>query len=223
MTGAQSLPLKIHLNNTLNPNSIYLFSFRNLNFYTHKIAKNGHFSTPCVGRVSKFIDLRNRDKKSLNETSVARIDSNENTVGTTNIIESDLVMPTSTATDVDGDADGDANGDVDEDVNMEPIATDSTILATTSTNEAKKPREKHGYKMYYEENLTTFFRRLCFTRDGSLLITPAGLFKRDGNLSKDAKGEESYENAVWVYTRGNFGKCVITPIDPWISLYQNTI
>ena len=38
---------------------------------------------------------------------------------------------------------------------------------------------KKSIRMYHDETLTSFFRRLAFTPDGALLITPAGIIKGD--------------------------------------------
>ncbi|KAI1821822.1 WD40 repeat-like protein [Xylaria intraflava] len=59
--------------------------------------------------------------------------------------------------------------------------------------------------LYANETLTSFFRRLTFTPDGSLLLTPAGQYQvqHQGEGSKP-----SYEvtNTVYIYTRGGINK-----------------
>ncbi|XP_017077794.1 chromatin assembly factor 1 subunit B [Drosophila eugracilis] len=46
----------------------------------------------------------------------------------------------------------------------------------------KEGHEMHGknIRLYHDGTLQTFFRRLCFTPDGKLLITPAGITDYDG-------------------------------------------
>ncbi|XP_026841517.1 chromatin assembly factor 1 subunit B [Drosophila persimilis] len=48
----------------------------------------------------------------------------------------------------------------------------------------KEGHEMHGrnIRLYHDGSLQTFFRRLCFTPDGKLLITPAGITDYDGVL-----------------------------------------
>jgi len=63
-------------------------------------------------------------------------------------------------------------------------------------------------ELYANETLTSFFRRLTFTPDGSLLLTPAGQFKTlNSNLSDSSKpvlGE--LINTVYIYSRGGLNK-----------------
>ncbi|KAL7620646.1 Chromatin assembly factor 1 subunit [Parahypoxylon ruwenzoriense] len=59
--------------------------------------------------------------------------------------------------------------------------------------------------LYANETLTSFFRRLTFTPDGSLLLTPAGQYQ----VQHQAEGlRSSYEviNTVYIYTRGGINK-----------------
>lgn len=53
-----------------------------------------------------------------------------------------------------------------------------------STLPVKEGHELHGRSMrlYHDGTLQTFFRRLCFTPDGKLLLTPAGVTDYDGVL-----------------------------------------
>ncbi|KAI5859653.1 WD40 repeat-like protein [Durotheca rogersii] len=59
--------------------------------------------------------------------------------------------------------------------------------------------------LYANETLTSFFRRLTFTPDGSLLLTPAGQYQvqHQGDSLRP-----SYEviNTVYIYTRGGINK-----------------
>ncbi|GMM37563.1 Cac2 protein [Saccharomycopsis crataegensis] len=51
--------------------------------------------------------------------------------------------------------------------------------------------------LYHNESLSTFFRRLSFSTDGSLLLTPSGIFKS----MVDNGSKEEVTNTVYVYTR----------------------
>lgn len=62
-----------------------------------------------------------------------------------------------------------------------------------------------GASLYANETLTSFFRRLTFTPDGSLLLTPAGQYQ----VQHQADGlRPTYEiiNTVYIYTRGGINK-----------------
>ncbi|KAK3382407.1 WD40-repeat-containing domain protein [Lasiosphaeria ovina] len=59
--------------------------------------------------------------------------------------------------------------------------------------------------LYANEALTSFFRRLTFTPDGALLLTPAGQYQTQHHVDG---GRPSYEvlNTVYIYTRGGINK-----------------
>ena len=61
--------------------------------------------------------------------------------------------------------------------------------------------------IYYNETLTSFFRRLTFTPDGSLLLTPAGQYKMSNPTASDgAKTADEVINTVYIYTRAGLNK-----------------
>jgi chromatin assembly factor 1 subunit B len=61
--------------------------------------------------------------------------------------------------------------------------------------------------VYANETFTSFFRRLTFAPDGSLLFTPAGQFKTSHVSTTDpAKTTDEVINTVYVYTRAGFNK-----------------
>lgn len=61
--------------------------------------------------------------------------------------------------------------------------------------------------IYANETFTSFFRRLTFTPDGSLLFTPAGQYKTSQVSSTDSsKTTDEIINTVYVYTRAGFNK-----------------
>lgn len=61
--------------------------------------------------------------------------------------------------------------------------------------------------IYANETFTSFFRRLTFTPDGSLLLTPAGQFKTSHPLGPDgSKQADDIINTVYIYTRAGLNK-----------------
>ncbi|KAF2755212.1 WD40 repeat-like protein [Pseudovirgaria hyperparasitica] len=61
--------------------------------------------------------------------------------------------------------------------------------------------------LYQNETLTSFFRRLTFAPDGSLLLTPAGQYKTlHPTLQDSAKTSEDIINTVYIYTRAGLNK-----------------
>ena len=67
-----------------------------------------------------------------------------------------------------------------------------------------------GFKntnIYANETYTSFFRRLTFAPDGSLLFTPAGQYKVSNPPSiEGAKASEDVINTVYIYTRAGLNK-----------------
>ncbi|XPS94052.1 Chromatin assembly factor 1 subunit [Ascochyta lentis] len=61
--------------------------------------------------------------------------------------------------------------------------------------------------IYFNETLTSFFRRLTFAPDGSLLFTPAGQYKAlNPSLADVGKPTEDITNTVYIYTRAGLNK-----------------
>ncbi|KAK2811608.1 hypothetical protein FQN50_001950 [Emmonsiellopsis sp. PD_5] len=61
--------------------------------------------------------------------------------------------------------------------------------------------------IYANETFTSFFRRLTFAPDGSLLFTPAGQYKTShGPHGDHGKATEDVINTVYIYTRAGFNK-----------------
>ncbi|CAK1354568.1 putative WD repeat-containing protein [Cercospora beticola] len=60
--------------------------------------------------------------------------------------------------------------------------------------------------IYANETFTSFFRRLTFTPDGSLLLTPAGQFKTTHAASDGSKNTDEIINTVYIYTRAGLNK-----------------
>lgn len=69
--------------------------------------------------------------------------------------------------------------------------------------EEKGDNEEKGIKnksLYHPETLQSFFRRLTFSPDGNLLVTPSGIFRY-------ADGTET--NTVFIFTRTNLNKPIV--------------
>jgi chromatin assembly factor 1 subunit B len=60
--------------------------------------------------------------------------------------------------------------------------------------------------IYANETNTSFFRRLTFAPDGSLLFTPAGQYKTSNASTDPGKTSEEVINTVYIYTRAGFNK-----------------
>lgn len=73
-----------------------------------------------------------------------------------------------------------------------------------------KPGHVLGAKnanLYANETLTSFFRRLTFTPDGSLLLTPAGQYSvPHTGVAEGSKTTYELINTVYIYTRGGINK-----------------
>lgn len=84
------------------------------------------------------------------------------------------------------------------------------IASTTEEPTAAATTTTGSFRLYHDENLVSFFRRLSFSPDGALLITPAGLNKPtesvDHNSSElDENGEELL-NCAYIYPRNTMLK-----------------
>ncbi|PBP26800.1 WD domain-containing protein [Diplocarpon rosae] len=65
---------------------------------------------------------------------------------------------------------------------------------------------KNSY-IYANDTLKSFFRRLSFTPDGSLLLTPAGQYQSPfKGTEESAKTMYAVTNTVYIYTRGGINK-----------------
>ncbi|KAK6333057.1 hypothetical protein TWF718_010881 [Orbilia javanica] len=64
-----------------------------------------------------------------------------------------------------------------------------------------------NHLIYCDDAMTSFFRRLAFTPDGSLLFTPAGQYKVTHPPTLDgAKVPDDIINTVYIYTRAGLNK-----------------
>lgn len=69
------------------------------------------------------------------------------------------------------------------------------------------PIKQKQHYLYHGEGLQSFFRRLTFSPDGSLLLATSGMFKSINN-----EGIEISTNTIYVYTRGGINKPPIVHI-----------
>jgi chromatin assembly factor 1 subunit B len=60
--------------------------------------------------------------------------------------------------------------------------------------------------LYANETFTSFFRRLTFTPDGSLLFTPSGQYKMARPAGDTTKAADEIINTVYIYTRAGLNK-----------------
>lgn len=90
---------------------------------------------------------------------------------------------------------------------------------------APTPSTWNSVRLYGDEAFTNFFRRLTFSPDGGLLMTPAGQFEdpsvtpgtsraTSGNKMEEARGRKGHPDAansnsgssVYIYSRANFAR-----------------
>ncbi|GAA5903071.1 hypothetical protein JCM8208_000444 [Rhodotorula glutinis] len=58
-----------------------------------------------------------------------------------------------------------------------PAGDDDSSSSTARSQQQQPPVQTQTIKLYGDANSTPFFRRLCWSTDGSLLLTPAGLWE----------------------------------------------
>ena len=92
-----------------------------------------------------------------------------------------------------------------EKLNIEPKNPDAMCVDQRSA-EFTAPLKPTSLRLYHDETLTSFFRRPCFTPDGSMLITPSGYVKIQ---NEEILHEESEYNPYYVsvvFARNEFSK-----------------
>lgn len=77
------------------------------------------------------------------------------------------------------------------------------IASTTTTTKPEDPTITGSFRLYHDENLVSFFRRLSFSPDGALLITPAGLNKPIDELDENT---DELSNCAYIYPRNTMLK-----------------
>lgn len=85
------------------------------------------------------------------------------------------------------------------------LPSESLAAVIPSTGKALK-RLKRSSLLYHSETLQSFFRRLTFSPDGTLLLTPLGIYKND-DTGDDKEGPDSTcLNTVYIYIRSGLNK-----------------
>ncbi|KAL3418597.1 WD repeat-containing protein C26H5.03 [Phlyctema vagabunda] len=82
------------------------------------------------------------------------------------------------------------------------------LPAVMAMEASPKPYTALGVKnasLYANDTLKSFFRRLAFTPDGSLLYTPAGQYQTQA-LDESSKIQNHVSNVVYIYTRGGINR-----------------
>ena len=85
----------------------------------------------------------------------------------------------------------------------------SMPLPAVMPNASPIPYANIGMKnsnIYANETLTSFFRRLAFAPDGSLLFTPAGQYTSSKPAADDTKVTNEVTNTVYIYSRAGLNK-----------------
>ncbi|KAI9356688.1 WD40-repeat-containing domain protein [Pilaira anomala] len=79
----------------------------------------------------------------------------------------------------------------------------TTTTTTTTLTKPEDPTITGSFRLYHDENLVSFFRRLSFSPDGALLITPAGLNKPIDELDENT---DELSNCAYIYPRNTILK-----------------
>jgi chromatin assembly factor 1 subunit B len=92
---------------------------------------------------------------------------------------------------------------------MSPAPSLPLPAVMPGTSPAMSGMSAIGFKntnIYANETMTSFFRRLAFAPDGSLLFTPAGQYKTSStHLDPTSTGPDTI-NTVYIYTRAGLNK-----------------
>ncbi|GEQ66516.1 hypothetical protein JCM33374_g179 [Metschnikowia sp. JCM 33374] len=104
---------------------------------------------------------------------------------------------------------------------------DMSSLAQQNTDQNEKPKNtiapdtptdaqlvKKVSPLYHSENLQSFFRRLTFSPDGSLLVAPSGVYRHECSKENNPDGttESVSLNTVYIYTRSGLSHSPICHI-----------
>lgn len=77
------------------------------------------------------------------------------------------------------------------------------------TSPVSKKMSRNAY-LYHSETLQSFFRRLAFSPDGSLLLTPLGVYRND--LDSGNEQDAELTNTVYIYIRSGLNKAPVCHI-----------
>ncbi|KAF9420884.1 hypothetical protein BGZ94_009003 [Podila epigama] len=165
-------------------------SDRTVHIYAFKVEKNGQVTVTNLGKSTK-LDLA-KLRSIPQQPSVSPIIASATTTNINTTSDASI--------DKTPDSEMNANGDKDD---------------SSKTNSRSVPK---SFRIYHDETLTSFFRRLSFTPDGAMLLTPAGQYKaavqknvlpKEGDSASAAPStnlELETRNTAYIYARRNFSK-----------------
>lgn len=84
------------------------------------------------------------------------------------------------------------------------LPSESLAAVNQSTGQAIN-KLKRSSLLYHSETLQSFFRRLSFSPDGLLLLTPLGIYKNETNTNKEGL-EATHLNTVYIYIRSGLNR-----------------
>lgn len=84
------------------------------------------------------------------------------------------------------------------------LPSESLAAVSSSTGQAITRLKRSSY-LYHSETLQSFFRRLSFSPDGMLLLTPLGIYKNETSLNKE-NSESTHLNTVYIYIRSGLNR-----------------
>lgn len=108
----------------------------------------------------------------------------------------------------------DVLNDLNDSGNLEQKSLHEVSPAPKTLSQASTKTHKKYFRLYCEEVVNTFFRRLTFTPDGGLLLTPAGQYQDsiiDMIQNKEKNSSNSninspMKNTVYLFARNRLDK-----------------
>lgn len=85
------------------------------------------------------------------------------------------------------------------------LPSESLAAIVPSTGKALK-RLKRSSLLYHSETLQSFFRRLTFSPDGTLLLTPLGIYKNDDAVDDKDAPDSTCLNTVYICIRSGLNR-----------------
>lgn len=82
-----------------------------------------------------------------------------------------------------------------------PSSPTPSFIPLPAVRHIESPMARSAF-LYHNETFTSFFRRLSFTPDGSLLLTPSGVYK----YSSNDDGNDQTTNTVYIYSRAGLNR-----------------
>ncbi|KAL6633125.1 WD40 repeat-like protein [Neocallimastix sp. 'constans'] len=201
-------------------------SDRYVNVYSYQFKKNGAIVVTNIGKFSKM-DIKTKVENNEDDKKEGHNNNNNNNNNSNNTnTNGNTMLPPPPSPKRTKSNSSPIPSPINLSVNNSPVKT-SSIESTpkptsnissspvnsspTSTSTNVKIQTKSN-RIYHDETLTSFFRRLSFTSDGSLLLTPAGQYrgcvlpaskKKDENISST---QPDLKNTVYIYTRGGLNR-----------------